>query len=323
MNETQKTEYFDIFEEAKIIKNPFSRENFIANIKPECGLGNYVGYDSGSGIAFFLNNFKLNKNKILIERSNIAGAVLIFNLGSNYTFTFEDDSIFELKKDSYFLGFSSDKFAVDVNIIKNSEYNMLTIGIKEALFLKLAHNLKNLNEKMQEAKKKNYAIVEGCQIDPEQKELLSDFSKKELKEHLLTDLNLESKTISLIHYTIKKIVNNINSDYKIDKNILKSLNKAKELIVSQYHTNISIKEIAYKSAINQSYLKKEFKLYYGMTVYEMLQKQRLENAKKFLKDGYSVKETALKVGYKHSGNFSKLFAEKFSLSPSVYRKQFN
>ncbi|RXJ75744.1 AraC family transcriptional regulator [Arcobacter sp. F155] len=323
MDKIKKTEYLDIFEEIKTIKNPFSRENFICNVKPEYGLGNYIGYDSGSGIAFFLSNFLLNQDKILIERSNVAGAVLIFNLGDNYSFTFEDNSKFELKKNSYFLGFCSDKFLVDVSIKKGAEYNMLTIGIKEELFLKLAHNLKNLNEKMQEAKKKNYAIIKGSQIDPEQKEILSAFTKKEKKEYLLTDLNLESKTMSLIEYTIKKIVSNINATYKIDKTIINSLEKAKQIINSSYYENLTIKEIAYKSAINECYLKKDFKRYFGMTVYEMIQKRRLHVAKELLQEEFSVKEVCSKVGYKHVGNFSKLFQEHFNISPSKYKKQFN
>lgn len=323
MDKIKKTEYLDIFEEIKTIKNPFSRENFICNVKPEYGLGNYIGYDSGSGIAFFLSNFLLNQDKILIERSNVAGAVLIFNLGDNYFFTFEDNSKFELKKNSFFLGFCSDKFLVDVSIKKGAEYNMLTIGIKEELFLKLAHNLKNLNEKMQEAKKKNYAIIKGSQIDPEQKEILSAFTKKEKKEYLLTDLNLESKTMSLIEYTIKKIVSNINATYKIDKTIINSLEKAKQLINTSYYESLTIKEIAYKSAINECYLKKDFKRYFGMTVYEMIQKRRLHVAKELLQEEFSVKEVCSKVGYKHVGNFSKLFQEHFNISPSKYKKQFN
>lgn len=323
MDKIKKTEYLDIFEEIKTIKNPFSRENFICNVKPEYGLGDYIGYDSGSGIAFFLSNFLLNQDKILIERSNVAGAVLIFNLGDNYSFTFENNSKFELKKNSYFLGFCSDKFLVDVSIKKGAEYNMLTIGIKEELFLKLAHNLKNLNEKMQEAKKKNYAIIKGSQIDPEQKEILSAFTKKEKKEYLLTDLNLESKTMSLIEYTIKKIVSNINATYKIDKTIINSLEKAKQLINTSYYENLTIKEIAYKSAINECYLKKDFKRYFGMTVYEMIQKRRLHVAKELLQEEFSVKEVCSKVGYKHVGNFSKLFQEHFNISPSKYKKQFN
>lgn len=318
MNEIKKVEFFDMYEDIEIVENPFSRANFVSKVKPQKGLGTYVGYDTGSGIAFFLNNFKFTEEQILIERSDVAGAVLIFNLGDDYSFTFEDGNTFVLKKNSYFLGFCSNKFVVNVDIKAHTEYITLTIGIKEELFLKLAHNLSNLNEKMQEAKKKNYAIIEGLEIDLEQGETLSSFRKNNLEEFLLTDLNLESKTISLIQYTIKKTINTINSN--LDNNIIKSLQKAKKLINDEYARPLSIKEISYKSAINECYLKKDFKIYYNMTIYEMLQKRRMEVAKELLKEDYSVKEVALKIGYKHTGNFSKLFSTHFGLSPSIYKK---
>ena len=75
--------------------------------------------------------------------------------------------------------------------------------------------------------------------------------------------------------------------------------------------------------INICYLKKDFKEYYGMTILEMLQKRRLEVAKQLLKENFSVKEVSIKIGYKHSGHFSKLFFDSFGISPSIYRKQLN
>lgn len=206
---------------------------------------------------------------------------------------------------------------------KDKHYCTLNVGIKEALFLELTHNLVNLNEKMKEANKKGYSILTGGKVDPEQNEILKFFKNKDLNEFLLTDLHLESKTINLIEYTIKKIVSNINATYNIDKTIINSLEKAKELITNSYYENLTIKEIAYKSAINECYLKKDFKRYFGMTVYEMLQKRRLTVAKKLLQEELSVKEVCSKVGYKHVGNFSKIFQEHFNISPSKYKKQFN
>lgn len=176
---------------------------------------------------------------------------------------------------------------------------------------------------MQEAKKNSYAILEGGDIDHEQMETLLYFKGKNLNEFLITDLYLESKITSLVQYTIEKTIHNINSKLNLDKNIIKSLKKAKEIILTQYASSLSIKEIAYKSAINECYLKKDFKIYYKMTIYEMLQKHRMKISKELLKEDFSVKEVALKVGYKHTGNFSKLFFKYFDLTPSVYKKQFN
>lgn len=322
MNNIQKLKYFDLVDFLEKINNPFSRENSIAKIKEGLGEGYFVWYDSGSGIATSSNNYKLHKNTLVTQTSNIAGAILLFNLGNEFTYTFKDNSSYLFKKNSYFLGFSSNEFSVEINLQKNTQYQTLTVGIKEELFLKLAHNLDNLNEKMKEANKKSYAILEGGDIDSEQLETLSYFKNKDINEYLLTDLYLEAKTTNLIQYTIKKIINNINSTLKIDKNIIKSLKKAEQLILKEYASSLSIKQIAYKSAINECYLKKEFKQYYKMTIYEMIQNQRMKKAKELLKEGNSVKEVSLSVGYKHNGNFSKLFSSYFGLTPSVYRKQF-
>ena len=55
----------------------------------------------------------------------------------------------------------------------------------------------------------------------------------------------------------------------------------------------------------------------------MIQKERMKNAKQLLQKGLSVSDVAQKVGYKHTGHFSKLFNEYFSISPSTYKKKLN
>lgn len=128
--------------------------------------------------------------------------------------------------------------------------------------------------------------------------------------------------MNLLHYTIEKIAKNLNAlSINYDKNRVSNLERAKEIIMSEYSSNLSIKDIAYKSAINECYLKKDFKKYYGMTILEMLQKRRLEVAKELLKDDFSINEVATKVGYKHTGHFSKLFFNYFNISPNTYKKQ--
>ena len=322
MDNIKNVDYTALMDVKQQIKKPFARENFVANIKPEYGIGTFVWYNSGSGIATSKNNIKLNQNISARLKSNIPGAVLIFNLANECTHIYQDGNQHILQENEYFLGFSSDHFSVDIQFEQGKHYSTLNVGIKEALFLELTHELVNLNEKMREATSKGYAILKGGKIDPEQQEILKFFKEKDLNEFLITDLNLESKTINLLHYTIKKVVDNINKNHGFHKAIIDSLHKAKQIIQEQYNENLTIKNIAYKSAINECYLKKDFKRYYGQTVYEMLQQQRLNVAKKLLQEDYSVKEVCNKVGYKHTGNFSKLFAQYFNISPSNYKKQF-
>lgn len=319
----EKVNYYDLIDIEKKIQNPFSRETLLTNIKHDYGKGIFLWHDFGNGIASSAYDYKLNDDYKLHLSSNIAGAVLIFNLSNNIKYFFKDNKEFILKKNSFFIGLSSDKFSVEMHLKKNKQYKAVSIGIKELLFLQLAKKLEKLSEIMQETKAVNRFIIEGGYMDSYQFELLSYFENKTINENTLSNLHLESMALNLAHYTINKIINKCtnNKDFNMEK--IESLKKAKQIILSQYAQPLNIKNIANKAATNECYLKKDFKQYYGTTIYKMLQKRRLEVAKELLEKDFSVKEACLKVGYKHIGHFSKLFLNHFKISPSEYRKKIN
>ncbi|XOB62739.1 helix-turn-helix domain-containing protein [Campylobacterota bacterium DY0563] len=323
MNEDLNISSYDLTNLVEKRISPFSRETITEEIKPKYGEGFLVWHNLGNGIATSANNYTLNNNYTISLESNVAGAVIIFNLGEDITYRFKDEKEYILRRNRFFIGFSSNEFIVHMLLNKNLNYNTLTIGIKEELFLKLTNNFKLLKKKMNEAKEKNYSLLEGTKIDPEQLEMLSSFKEKILDENLLNQLYFESKTTNLIHYTINKLQNIVDTGDKLDTKKIDYLERAKQIILTEYNKPLSIKDISYKSAVNECYLKKDFKYYYGMTIHEMLQKHRLEMSKKFLKDNYSVKEVAQKVGYKHIGNFSKLFFKFYGITPTNYKKKFN
>ncbi|MFY4817865.1 helix-turn-helix domain-containing protein [Aliarcobacter butzleri] len=322
MSNTQKLKYSDLIEISKKISNPFSRELFIEKVKKEYGEGFSIFYDLGNGIAVFVRNFIPKKDFILVEECNIAGASFIFNLSSNVTFIYKDKQEYTLKKNHFFIEIASDKFYCEVSLKKAQPFTMFFIGMKEELFLKIAYSIKDIQEYMKKALKQSYYILKESQIDTLQSELFNDFKDENSFEDILKTIYLESKTTNLIHYTIKKISKILNNQ-TLDSNRISSLERAKEIIMKEYNSNLSIKDIAYKSAINECYLKKDFKEYYGMTILEMLQKRRLEVAKELLKENFALKEVITKIGYKHIGHFNKLFFDNFGISPSNYKKQLN
>jgi len=320
MKNFQKVHYFDLIKLYKKIINPFSRTIFIADIKKEFGEGFVIFYDLGNGIAIYVRNLIPKKNLILVEECNVSGGSLIFNFSSNIKFIYKDKKEHILKKDFFLLGLSSNKFYVEVPLEKEKPLLEFVIGIKEELFLKLAHPIKNIQEYMKKAHKQGYYVLKDLQIDTLQVELFNNFKDQKSFEDILKNIYLESKASTLLHHTIERIAQTFNKS--IDKNRISSLERAKEIILQEYSQNLSIKNIAYKSAINECYLKKDFKEYFGMTIADMLQKRRLEVAKELLRDNFNVKEVAIKVGYKHSGHFSKLFFNYYHIIPSSYKKQF-
>lgn len=315
---------FDLLQIAQTMVYPFSRENFMAKIKPELGAGSFVWYNLGNGIAAYLYAYTLYQDTITSLYSDIPGAVLVFNLGDEFTHAFKNGVKYAIKKNSFFIGFSSDAFHVEMQTLKGKEYRTVTIGIKEALLGHLISNYREVHQRMEsEANQNGYAILEGGEIDRRQFEILEAFQTHEMDTNLLNVLHLEAHIMYLAHYTIERLMSTMHkiADFSLDIKTIHSLEKAKNIIINEYDKELSIKQIAYRSAINECYLKKDFKAYYGMTVYAMLQKQRLNVAKSLLQSNHSVKEVAFKVGYKHTGNFSKLFTEHFGVTPSIYRKR--
>lgn len=320
MNKIPKVDFNTWLDLEKEILNPYNKLIHIRAINKNLGKGAYFWYDMGNGIAILMRNFIPNQDIILIEESGgVAGATFIFNLGEELNYSYKD---FNLKNKDFLLKLVSDKFYTQNHLKKGKKYITLMIAIKEEIFLKLASPITNIKNYMTKAYEKNQYHIYNGNIDLEQFEILNRLNSNCFDEDALKNLYLESKGMNLLHYTIEKIAKNLNSlSTNYNKNRISNLERAKEIIMNEYNSNLSIKDIAYKSAINECYLKKDFKKYYGMTILEMLQKRRLEVAKELLKNDFSINEIATKVGYKHSGHFSKLFSNYFKITPSEYKKQ--
>ncbi|MBS1604574.1 MAG: helix-turn-helix transcriptional regulator [Bacteroidetes bacterium] len=79
----------------------------------------------------------------------------------------------------------------------------------------------------------------------------------------------------------------------------------------------TISQLARMVSISESKLKKDFKMLYGVPVYEYFQKVRMQAAKdKLLAGGHSVKEVAMELGYSNLSNFTIAFKKEFGLLPS-------
>ena len=79
----------------------------------------------------------------------------------------------------------------------------------------------------------------------------------------------------------------------------------------------TINQLARMVSISESKLKKDFKLIYGVPVYEYFQKVRMQAAKdKLLEGNHSVKSVAMELGYSNLSNFTIAFKKEFGLLPS-------
>lgn len=102
---------------------------------------------------------------------------------------------------------------------------------------------------------------------------------------------------------------------------LELASRAKAILLKDFIQSPNIKTLAHLCATNESKLKKVFKKVYQTTLYNYVQKLRLEEANLLLKEqSLTIGEIAKKVGYKHQGHFSKLFFSTYGVYPKELMK---
>ena len=94
-----------------------------------------------------------------------------------------------------------------------------------------------------------------------------------------------------------------------------TVQKIKQYVDLSYMEQLSVKTISNTFGYERSYLYRIFKKQTGKSIKEYINSVRLSKAKVFLKDGHSVNETALMVGFLDPFNFSKAYKKYFGKSP--------
>lgn len=94
----------------------------------------------------------------------------------------------------------------------------------------------------------------------------------------------------------------------------------KKFVDENYHRNLKIEEISKILGINETKIRKEFKIHYHTTIVDYISELRMLKAKKLIinKD-LMIKEIAIDCGYEYVQNFTRAFKKKFGVSPEKLR----
>ncbi len=101
----------------------------------------------------------------------------------------------------------------------------------------------------------------------------------------------------------------------------KSLAEQVAAYIEEHYTDklLSGGMLADKFGLSQSNLTQKFKRKKDIGVMEYIDYVRLENAKKLLEEGYTVNETADKVGYYNTRPLIRIFRDIEGVTPAEYR----
>lgn len=141
-----------------------------------------------------------------------------------------------------------------------------------------------------------------------------------LKPTTYNDLDTLFNKLKL-HYKNKKykLTGNDLTD-NVDYHYTHLVDTIKTYIKENYHSDISLEDVAKHVSMNSAYLSRFFKQQTGCNFIDYLSKVRINQAKELLQDNtIKVYEVCNMVGYKNTRHFYKIFKQIVGLTPSEFR----
>lgn len=157
----------------------------------------------------------------------------------------------------------------------------------------------------------------------EMADLFEQINSKRLKD-FLRHIFLHASAYKLLSIQILEYQDSINSNGK--QSLLKKreqilIREAATLIENDILKFISVKKLGEHIGLNSSKLQNGFKEIYGVTVNTFVQNRRLDLAKNLIKNtDFSFSEIAYMVGLNSKSYFSKIFKNRYGITPSDIRK---
>jgi len=146
--------------------------------------------------------------------------------------------------------------------------------------------------------------------------------EKILRNNDLIGKLLDAKSVKEIQININKIFLKLHQYYSQNKEVEPAwLDEVVSYIDNNfYDPNINVECVANQVNITPSYLSQTFKKYKRISVLEYIHSLRIEKAKLLLKEGYTIKESAEKVGYTNSLALNRAFKRYVGITPGRYRE---
>jgi len=208
---------------------------------------------------------------------------------------------------------------------KKTRINSLEVD-REAFHAKMDCELKNLNSELKElfldkiAKRKFY--YEGYYS----LRIADIFNRIQEFENidLIRRLYLEGKAYTILSQQILQYqddLQEVGQRSLLRRSEIELVQKASKIIVEEISELDNIDTLSRRVGLNSNKLQEGFKYFYHNTVNGYIQVIRLEVAKDLLSNSdYNISEIVEKVGLSSKSYFSKIFKEKYNISPSEFQQ---
>lgn len=156
---------------------------------------------------------------------------------------------------------------------------------------------------------------------------MADFIKKMKKiksKGMVKVLKIEALVYELLSLHIQqhnKFQKGVQLPTSLTKSELKLIRTIGNKIIKNHSLNYSLDQLSLESGLSQAKLQDGFKFLYKRTVTEYIRHVRLEAARELMSNGdLNVSQVVYSIGFTSRSYFSKIFKEKYDVTPNEYRK---
>jgi len=154
-------------------------------------------------------------------------------------------------------------------------------------------------------------------------DLMEDINTKEYTG-FLRNLFLEGKAFEMLVIQIAQYQDDENGENLpqiLRKSDIEKVDYAAKRIQGNLSTNLTVETLAKEAGTNVNKLQEGFKYVYNLTVNKYMQHVKLEAAKEMLKlSEKNISEIVTSIGLNNRSYFSKIFKEKYGVSPKYFLK---
>lgn len=307
-----------------------ANNEYCVRIPKHLGSGFIKGYVFPYGVGMLEFDCLLKKKLTLkYKKGAVHPLKLVFNRESEISHQFEElEEVHELNR------------LQNVILSSTPQHNhIFTFPIKKPICL----NSLEINRKLFEEKIDDFLVdmndelmtlfrdVNGTQLFYHKEYFSLDIAKF-LEEFVECDLDdfmktvyQEGKVYEILSHQLQQYLDDANGSGKrkiIRQATLEKIEKAAEIIHSELEGMDNIVVLAKRVGLNQNTLQQGFKRLYNTSVNKYIRNFRIEKAKELLENtDMNITQISYKVGINSSSYFSKLFKEKYGVSPKEYHNQ--
>ncbi len=214
-----------------------------------------------------------------------------------------------------------------IHFPSNEDLHVSLIQIERRSFLKKRNtNVSSLNQRLHDVfvdtdEEHRFAHYGSLNLK------ISDYIKKidKLKgKGMVRALKIEALVYEILSFHIQqhnKFQKGVPLPTSLSSTELKLIRKLGNEIIKNPSFHYNLDELSLKSGLSQAKLQEGFKFLYTRTVTEYVRHIRLEKARELLnKADLNISQVVYSIGFTSRSYFSKIFKEKYDISPNEYRK---